>query len=49
MISFCIHSIRFFLKGKGLSDAIVASTTKKEYGFLVHFFVKIYKVFKVNT
>ena len=26
----------------------VASITKKEYGFAVHFFVKIHKVFKVN-
>ena len=35
MISFCILSTRFFLKG--LSDARVASVTKKEYGFAVHF------------
>ena len=37
MISFHILSIRFFLKRKGLSDAKVASITKKEYGFEVHF------------
>ena len=28
---------RFFLNLKGLSDAIVASLTKKEYGSAVHF------------
>ena len=38
MISFYILSTRVFLKRKGLSDAIVASITKKEYGtFAVHF------------
>ena len=37
MISFYILSIWFFLKRKGLSDARVASITKKEYGFAVHF------------
>ena len=37
MISFYILSTRFFLKRKGLSDARVASITKKEYGFEVHF------------
>ena len=35
MISFYIISKRFFLKRKGLSDARVASITKKEYGFAV--------------
>ena len=48
MISFYVLSERFFLKRKGLSDARVASITKKEYGFAVCFFVKIHKVFKVN-
>ena len=33
-----ILSKRFFLKYKGLSDARVVSVTKKEYGFVVHFF-----------
>ena len=28
---------RFFLNPKGLSDASVASLTKKEYGLAVHF------------
>ena len=36
MISFYIPSKRFFLKYKGLSDARVASITKKEYGFNVN-------------
>ena len=45
MISFYIFSKRFFLKCKGLSDARVASITKKDYGFPV----KILKVFKVNV
>ena len=36
MISFYILSKRFFLKRKGLSDAIVAKITTKEYGFVVH-------------
>ena len=48
MISSHILSIRFFLKCKGLSDARVTSITKKEYGFAVHFFVKINKILKVN-
>ena len=38
MISFYILSKRFFLKRKGLSDGRVASVTKQEYGFAVHFF-----------
>ena len=37
MISFYIFSKRFFLTGEGLSNAKVASITKKEYGFAVHF------------
>ena len=37
MINFHILTERFFLKRKGLSDARVASITKKEYGFDVHF------------
>ena len=38
MISFYILSNRFFLKREGLSDVRVASVTKEEYGFAVHFF-----------
>ena len=38
MISFYILSKRFFLKRKRLSDARVASITKKGYGFAVHLF-----------
>ena len=37
MISFYILSKRFFLKHKGLSNARVASITKKEFGFAVQF------------
>ena len=37
MISFYILSERIFLKHQGLSDAKVASITKKEYGFAVLF------------
>ena len=37
MISFYILSERLFLKREGLSDPRVASITKKEYGFAVHF------------
>ena len=37
MISFWINFERFFLKREGLSDAIVVSITKREYGFAVHF------------
>ena len=43
MVSFYILSKRFFLKRKGLSDARVASVTKKEYGFAVHFLQKLLK------
>ena len=46
VISFYIHSKRFYLKLKRLSDAIVVSFTKNEYGFT--FFVMTHKVFKVN-
>ena len=35
--SFDILSKRFFLKHKGLFDARVASLTKKEYGFALHY------------
>ena len=38
MISFYILSKRFFITRVGLSDARVASTTKKEYGFAVQFY-----------
>ena len=37
MISFYILSTRFMLKLEGLSDARIASVTKKEYSFVVHF------------
>ena len=37
MISFYMISERFFLKCEGLSDVRVASITKKENGFAVHF------------
>ena len=37
MISFYILSTRFSLKCEGLPDARVASITKKDYGFAVHF------------
>ena len=37
MISFYILSTRFFLRREGLTDSIVASITKKEYGFVVLF------------
>ena len=43
MISFYILFKRFFLKRKGLSDARVASVTKKECGFAVHFCKKSLK------
>ena len=46
MISFYIISKRFFLKHKGLSDARVASITKKEYGFAVNFLKKFVKFLK---
>ena len=48
MIKFYILSKRFFLNRKGLSDARVASITKKEYGFAVPSFIKSHEVFKVN-
>ena len=48
MVSFYILSERFFLKRKDLSHARVASVSKKECSFAVHFFVNIYKVFKVS-
>ena len=37
IISFNSLCKRFFLKGKGLSDARVVLITKKEYGFAVSF------------
>ena len=36
MINFYILSKRLILKREGLSEARVASITKKEYGFTVH-------------
>ena len=46
MISFYILSKRFFLKREGLPDARVASVTKKEYGFVVHFLHRFIKSLK---
>ena len=40
MTSFYILSKRFSLKREGLSNAGVASITKKEYGFALLFFCK---------
>ena len=37
VISFYILSKRFFLKREGLFDPRVASITKTDYGFAVHF------------
>ena len=48
MISFYILSKSFSVKRNGLSDTRVASIAKKEYGFAIHFFIKIHKVLKVN-
>ena len=48
MISFHILSKRFFQKRKGLSGARVAPITKKEYRFVVHFFVKTHSLLKHN-
>ena len=45
MISFYILSESVILKGKGLSDARVASITRKKNMVLQYIF---YKVFKVN-
>ena len=46
MISFYILSKRFFLKREELSDARVASITKKEYGFAVHFLKRFIRSLK---
>ena len=43
MISFYILSERFFLKREGLSNARIASITKKEYGFAVHYLYRFIK------
>ena len=48
MISFYILFKRLFLKCKRFSDARLVSFTKKEYGFAVHFFIKIHELFEVN-
>ena len=48
MIRFYILSKRLRLKCKKLSDARVASITKKEYYFEIHFFITIHKVLRVN-
>ena len=46
MISFYILSKRFFLKHEGLSDARVASITKKRYGFAVYYLQRFVKSLK---
>ena len=46
MISFYVLSEIFVLKCKGLSGARVASITKKEYGFAVHFLSRFIKSLK---
>ena len=46
MVSFYILTKRFFLKLEGLSDARVASITKKEYGFAVQFLYRFIKSLK---
>ena len=46
IISFYVLSKRIFLKSEGLSDARVASITKKEYGFAVHFLKRFMKTLK---
>ena len=46
VISFCILSEKSFLKCKGLFDARVASITKKENGFSVHFLLRFMKSLK---
>ena len=48
MIFIIYYLKRFFLNLKRLSDGNVVSLTKKGYGSLVHFFVNIHKIFKVN-
>ena len=48
MISFYILPKIFFLNRERSFEARVASVTNKEYGFAVHFFLKIHEVFKVN-
>ena len=48
MVSFYVFSKRYFVKSKILSDARVASITKKKYGFCSTFLAKIHKVLKVN-
>ena len=40
---------KVFLNLKGLSDARIASLTKKEYGSAVHFFVDINEIFTANV
>ena len=48
MISFYIPSKRFFLKREGLSDARVASITKKNNMVLQYIFLKIHEYFNGN-
>ena len=46
MISLYILSTRFFLKCKGLFDAIVATITEKEHSFAVLFLQRFIKSLK---
>ena len=46
MISFYTLCKRFFMKREGLSDAGVASITKKDNGFAVHFLKRFIKYLK---
>ena len=46
MISFFVLSIRFYLKRKALSDARVASKTKRECDFSVHFLQRFIRCLK---
>ena len=43
MIIFYILSKRYFLKREGLSKARVVSIIEKEYGFAVHFLLRLIK------
>ena len=48
MINLNILSNRFLLKREESSDTRQVSITKTEYGFTLHFFIKIHKVLQVN-
>ena len=49
MISFYILSKIFFLKHKRLSNERVASITKREYGFALHFLKRFIKPLKSRS